>query len=246
MSPEGWWFLLFLFINLCFLFFYRTLFLFFYRTLFFLYPLNITFMVINLDNLSSVTTIIMVTIVRLFRIHFIMSATNQKFSFLLTQTQFLLTFLHFVILITVFSIKISLSVFAVNCAYLTRFKIWATSITFPQTCSLTARTIATQTSMMCSILLIVAFTAIGTKVRSVQKRNHTSQPVVVSFIFYQVSDFEIVCHVASKDDSRRHIIYYYQLILLLPHVFSKLFQFFCTAWSFFYSFLPMQLFYQPF
>jgi len=106
-DKEGWWFLPFLFINLCVLFF-------FYHTLFFGHlfrnPLNVTFMVMNLDIVVTVTTIIMVTFVRLFRFYFIMSTPNQTFSFLLTETEFRLAFLHFVSLITVFSIKISLAV----------------------------------------------------------------------------------------------------------------------------------------
>lgn len=135
-----------------------------------------------------------------------------------------------------------------NCAYLTRFKFWATSITFPRTCSIfdssnncDPNKYDVQHPPGCSL-----YSNHHKSRGSVQKRNHTSQPVVVSFMFYQVNDFGIVFHVASKDYSRRHIIHYYQLILLSPQVFFKLFQFFYTAWFFFYTCLSMQLFCQPF
>lgn len=93
-----------------------------------------------------------------------------------------------------------------NCAYLTRFKFWATSITFPRTCSIfdssnncDPNKYDVQHPPGCSL-----YSNHHKSRGSVQKRNHTSQPVVVSFMFYQVNDFGIVFHVASKDYSRRH------------------------------------------
>ena len=68
---------------------------------------------------------------------------------------------------------------------------------------MTTATITTHTRMVRCVFCIVSLATIGTKVRSVQKRWHTSKPIVVILMFYQVL-YRTDPHCLEKYRHRRH------------------------------------------
>ena len=75
---------------------------------------------------------------------------------------------------TVWTIEITLAVFAVNGTFLAWGKIWAGSFIFLRTCALTTSAITTSTRMVCCVVYIVPLTAIRAEVGPIQKSNNAS------------------------------------------------------------------------
>ena len=136
--------------------------------------LNVTFVVVNLNKFLAVTASVMIAFMRLLWIDCINFATFKTLFKLLAKTHFFLAFGLFMGLETIWSIKISHAVFAVNGTFLAWEIIGAAAIIFLRTGSLTTTAIFTLTGMMSCVVCIEPLTAIRAKIGSIQKRNHAS------------------------------------------------------------------------